>query len=50
VSCGVAAYGEEMGTIEDLVAAADQALYAAKGGGRDRVVLAGSRPVSGSAY
>ena len=41
VSCGVAAYSEEMGTVEDLVAAADQALYAAKRGGRDRVVLAG---------
>ncbi len=48
VSCGVAAYGEEMGTIEDLVTAADRALYAAKRSGRDRVVLAGSRPVSGS--
>ena len=50
VSCGVAAYSEEMGTIEDLVAAADQALYAAKRGGRDRVVLAGPRPLSGSTY
>ncbi len=48
VSCGVAAYSEEMGTIEDLVAAADEALYAAKRGGRDRVVLADSRPVGGS--
>ena len=50
VSCGLAVYSEEMGTIEDLVAAADQALYVAKRGGRDRVVLAGSHPVSGSAY
>ncbi len=49
VSCGVAAYSEEMGNIEDLVAAADEALYSAKRDGRDRVVLAGSRPVSGSA-
>ena len=48
VSCGVAAYTQEMGTIEDLVAAADEALYAAKRGGRDRIVLADPRPVSSS--
>ena len=48
VSCGVAMYHEEMATIEDLVAAADQALYAAKKGGRDRVVLADPRPVGSS--
>ena len=46
VSCGVAVYNEEMRTIEDLVAAADQALYTAKKGGRDQVVLADPRLVS----
>ena len=48
VSCGVAAFSEEMGTIEELLAAADEALYAAKRGGRDRVVLAGARSVKRS--
>ncbi len=42
VSCGVAAYEKGMGTPDFLVAAADRAMYAAKEGGRDRVVLAGS--------
>jgi diguanylate cyclase (GGDEF)-like protein len=50
VSCGVAAFSEQMGTMEELLGAADEALYAAKHGGRDRVVLAGARPVKSSAY
>ncbi len=42
VSCGVAAYEKGMGAPDFLVAAADRAMYAAKEGGRDQVVLAGS--------
>ena len=37
VSAGVAQYNNEMDTSRDLVAAADSALYRAKGDGRDRV-------------
>jgi diguanylate cyclase (GGDEF)-like protein len=40
VSAGVAAYEEGMGSYEILVASADRALYAAKEGGRDRVMVA----------
>lgn len=44
VSAGVAAYEEGMGSSEFLVASADRALYQAKEGGRDQVVI--SSPVS----
>ncbi len=38
VSIGVAEWQPRSGSIEDMLRAADQALYAAKSGGRDRVV------------
>ena len=40
VSIGVAAFDERQATPEELVAAADEALYRAKDGGRDRVEAA----------
>jgi diguanylate cyclase (GGDEF)-like protein len=40
VSIGVASVAREMRTVEDLVHEADQALYRAKTGGRNRLELA----------
>lgn len=40
LSIGVASHPEHGATFKDLVAAADKALYAAKGAGRDRVEMA----------
>ncbi len=42
VSVGVATSDEMAETIEELLARADVALYSAKAGGRNRVVVAGS--------
>jgi diguanylate cyclase (GGDEF)-like protein/PAS domain S-box-containing protein len=47
LSCGVAAFPEHGSTAEDLLKAADTALYEAKGGGRNQVVVAGSREKRG---
>lgn len=44
VSVGVATGTFPPSELERLIAAADEALYAAKAGGRNRVVLAGERP------
>ncbi len=41
ISVGVAALGPEHRTLEDLVKAADQAMYQAKSGGRNRICIAG---------
>jgi len=39
-SVGIAAYPEHAGSLEQLIAAADRAMYSAKHGGRDRVARA----------
>lgn len=41
VSAGIAAYRPEMGSFEELLAGADEALYEAKAGGRDRIRVFG---------
>jgi diguanylate cyclase (GGDEF)-like protein len=44
ISIGVAMYPEHGVTMNELLAAADAALYAAKSEGRDRVIVAAARP------
>jgi diguanylate cyclase (GGDEF)-like protein len=40
ISAGIASYPEHAGSTEELIRVADQALYRAKGQGRDRVIVA----------
>jgi diguanylate cyclase (GGDEF)-like protein len=46
VSIGLAVSGEGRVDTDELIARADAALYAAKAGGRDRVVVGGANPVA----
>ena len=48
VSVGVASYPEDAASGDDLVRAADEALYAAKRAGRNRVTAAGDGALAGS--
>ena len=46
VSIGVASYGKDTGTYRDLVERADEALYQAKGSGKNRAVVVADREAS----
>jgi len=46
VSAGVASFPQDGRTRDELMKAADDALYAAKQQGRNRVIGAGSKPLS----
>jgi diguanylate cyclase (GGDEF)-like protein len=43
-SIGIAAYPEHAAGLEELLAAADRAMYDAKQGGRDRIMRASAQP------
>jgi diguanylate cyclase (GGDEF)-like protein len=47
ISLGVAAFPVHGATVEDVIHAADEAVYKAKAKGRDRVVVAGTKPRRG---
>jgi diguanylate cyclase (GGDEF)-like protein len=47
-SVGIAAYPEHAGDLEQLLAAADRAMYSAKQAGRDRIARAMSAPEAGT--
>jgi diguanylate cyclase (GGDEF)-like protein len=46
LSIGVASLPAHAETVDELMRASDKALYTAKSGGRDRVALAGTRPIA----
>jgi diguanylate cyclase (GGDEF)-like protein len=48
VSVGLAEYGSHVRSLDDFIARADRALYAAKGNGRDRVEVADASQITGS--
>jgi diguanylate cyclase (GGDEF)-like protein len=50
VSVGVSSFPDDGQTTTDLLKAADQALYAAKAGGRNRVVLASRIGLDGKPF
>ena len=49
VSIGIAAYPLDAGTLDELLSAADRALYRARNQGRDRIILAHTNAASAAA-